>query len=534
MRSLSAIPLLLIAYLSCAGTPQEEPRQLEIEVDPRIELLAAVQLLSGYNDRYGLLTRYEFEYKSDMQEYFEPYRDHPVVELFDSMSARGFSFDAPPAAMLHVSHPPELAPQVEFTEEIVVRAGGAEQLAAFLDGLRNFATTSDFMTFFASQVPAIAEMVDRTEALAEGEDYIATLESYYGMRQNSYHIVLAPLFHHGGYGPKVERADGSHDLYNVTGPKGVVDGYPQFGSAENLRHVALHEFGHSFVNPTTESFRQEVARYESLYEPIREKMSAMAYPRWEVSVNEHIIRAVTTRMVYNREGQEEGDRVMEIERTRGFVYVPALAAKLELYEADRDRYPDFASFYPELIAAFEELSELDIVAEFGLDKFGGTINAVTEISTAVVLIVPTNEVDPEAQAKIHEYVTQVQQMLYKNVPIISDREALERDLSENAIVAYGTMTGNLWLAQLADDLPVRIEPGRIIADSVYPGENLRFITAWPNPYNPARGITVYTAQRAEDVVGINSVFHGPTDYVIAEGTERLREGYYTKDGTWRF
>jgi hypothetical protein len=225
---------------------------------------------------------------------------------------------------------------------------------------------------------------------------------------------------------------------------------------------------------------------------------------------------------------------MQVEESRGFIYVPALAGRLEIYEAERDRYPDFASFYPQLLEAFDSLSQLDIVAEFGLDRFSGTINGVTENVSSVVLIVPTAEADAGAQAKIQEYVRRVQEALYPNTPILTDAEALRRDLSGDAIVVYGTLKGNLWLAEHADLLPLRIEADRIVADSVYSGNDLRLITAWPNPYNPARGMLIYTAQRAADVVGINGVFHGPTDYIIARGQERLRAGYYTKNGDWRF
>jgi hypothetical protein len=535
MRARTILTFLAAVSLPSLPNAAAQESQLTFEVDPRIELLAAVQVLSGYNERYGLLTRFDFDYKQAVEEHFRPFAGHPVVALFDSLSADGFSFDAPPSVMLHLSDPPALTPEATIPEALVERAGGAERLDAFLAELRDFAVESGFMGFYESQGPAIAEIVKRTARLAEGEDYIATLESYYGMRQHGYHIILAPLFHQGGYGPKVERGDGSFDLYNITGPDGVEDGYPRFGSAENLRHTALHEFGHSFVNPTTERYRDEVSRYASLYEPIREKMTAMAYPEWEVCVNEHIIRAVTTRMVYNRQGREAGDRVMALEESRGFIYVPALAAKLEVYEAERDRYPDFVSFYPQLLTAFDSLMDLDIVAEFGLDRFRGTINAVTEIETAVVMVVPTGEADTAAQAKIQEYVRHVREALHMNVPILTDVEALERDLSENAVVAYGTLKGNRLLAKYAAQLPVRIEADRIVADSVYRGHDLRLITAWPNPANPARGVLIYTAQRAEDIPGINSVFHGPTDYVIARGTERLREGDYVKSGAaWTF
>ncbi|MEJ2702459.1 MAG: hypothetical protein P8Z79_08455 [Sedimentisphaerales bacterium] len=80
---------------------------------------------------------------------------------------------------------------------------------------------------------------------------------------------------------------------------------------------------------------------------------------------------------------------------------------------------------------------------------------------------------------------------------------------------------------------MRIESDRIVADKVYEGANLRFITAWPNPHNPEKGMVFYTAQKAENVLNINSVFHGPTDYVIARAAEPLTSANYNKqNGTW--
>ncbi len=116
--------------------------------------------------------------------------------------------------------------------------------------------------------------------------------------------------------------------------------------------------------------------------------------------------------------------------------------------------------------------------------------------------------------------------------MLTDAEALTRDLSKNSLIIYSTFRGNLWLAQHQNEFPLRIEPDKIVTDSVYYGTELRFITAWPNPQ---KGMVVYTAQKAEDVIGINGVFHGGTDYVIARGTEILKQGNYVKEnGEWTF
>ena len=116
----------------------------------------------------------------------------------------------------------------------------------------------------------------------------------------------------------------------------------------------------------------------------------------------------------------------------------------------------------------------------------------------------------------------------ENVNIITDKQAIDRNLANDTILVFGTPTGNLWFVKHFPRLPVQITPEQIMADTVYPGTNLRFITTWPNPQNPAKGVVIYTAQRAEDIININNVTHGVTDYVITMETEILKSGDYNK------
>jgi DNA helicase-2/ATP-dependent DNA helicase PcrA len=70
---------------------------------------------------------------------------------------------------------------------------------------------------------------------------------------------------------------------------------------------------------------------------------------------------------------------------------------------------------------------------------------------------------------------------------------------------------------------------------VHEGSDLRFLSVWPHLSNPRLGRVILTAQRAQDVVGINGVFHGPTDFVVARGRTILQSGsYFNKTGAWTF
>lgn len=537
------ILIVFVGWASCTSmnvarpqTPDREPSQhrLNVAVDPRLELLAVVQLLSGYGERLGLITRFDFSYKRDVIEYFSAYNNHRAVQLFAEMSKDGFSFDAPPAAMLYLSDPPDLNTKLPFTDYLKRRAGGQKRLNQFVNSLRDFAKQTQFVVFFKSHQGTYQQIVADGRSKMEGIDYIGTLENYYGLEHHSYNIILVPLFV-GGFGHRVERADGTCDIYNICGPMNIEENLPVFGTVESFRGLAWHEFGHSFVVPTMDKLVSSLAKYSSLYDPISDRMKKQAYGTWETCVNEHLVRAVTTRLAYREMGKEAGEKALLHEKTKGFFYVEALCKRLEKYENERNKYRTFADFSGELIDVFKELSEKDLGSEFYSVPFTGTINAVVSDRKSVVLIVPTAERDKGAQEKIHTYVKAIHDRFFKDSSVLTDKEALKKNLSNNSIIVYGTTAGNLWLAKHITKLPVRITSDQIMAETLYPGEHLRFISAWPNPQNSEKGMVIYTAQQAEDVMDINSVFHGPTDYVIAKGREILKSTDYNKQHTpWTF
>jgi len=535
MRRLVSVAcvLLVMAAGDCPGHSQVDPEpgsRINVTVDPRIELLAVVQYLSGYD----VLVQDALQYKDAVDKRFSDFRDHEAVRLFGEMRTGGFSYDAPPAAMLNVSAPPELAVQVPFTDYVARRAGGREQLEEFIEVLRSLAEESDFMGFFEEQAGFYGEIVGEAQAAMGDTDYAATLEDYYGVRQSSYNLILAPLFR-GGYGPRLERDEGAFDVYNITGPWGVQDGRPQYGSAGAVKYICIHEFGHSFVNPIVEEFEAETNRYSALYEPIADEMKRQAYGGWLTCAHEHIIRAVTARMVIHEAGETAGRGALSSEYGRGFRYVKPLCEALERYEAGRTTYPTFRDFYPELLKVFEECTRHAADSDFFRMAFVGPINGVLGDANATVVVLPTNEGDAAVQEAIHDFAERFRDRFLAGAALLTDAEALQQDLAGKYVIAFGTLAGNRYLAELAKALPVRIRPDGIVADREYRGTGLSFITCWPNPADPTTGVLVYTAQRPEDVVDANAVFHGPTDWVVAEGQDALASGNYDKmGGTWAF
>lgn len=327
---------------------------INVIIDPRMELLAVVQALGSYDQQFDLITNISFNYKDDIMKYFSSFSKHEAVKQFDTMSRSGFSFDAPPTAMLYLSNPLNIEIKQDFNEELKNRAT-KESLNKLAKELKNFAVDTKFQEFFNSHKDFYNSVVEKNAEVMGSSNYISYLEQYYGMKQNSYNIILAPMFHSGGFGPKIEAENGLYDVYSIQGPNSLKENIPMFGDKEGFKYLALHEFSHSFVNSLTEENLEEVNKYKKLYEPIKEKMVNQAYTKWDISVNEHIVRAVVARITYINSGSEAYEKVIANEKNRGFQYIDELTKKLEDFEKNRDKYKSFKEFYPELIKAFDKI-----------------------------------------------------------------------------------------------------------------------------------------------------------------------------------
>ncbi|MCM1991258.1 DUF4932 domain-containing protein [Oceanirhabdus seepicola] len=514
----------------------QEVKGINISIDPRIELLSAVQLISDYDVRYGLITKEEFKYKKDMEDYFSKYSDHEVVKLFNGMTNFGFTFGEPPEAMLHLSNPMVIGKESDFEDSIIGSAGGDENLEKFISELNKFAVDTKFNEFYEKNKGFYNEVVEKTAMLVNQGDYIKDIENYYGMKQKSYNIILAPIFHHGGFGLNVKNED-AYDIYSIQGPRVTEKSMPVFGDTEYIRYIVWHEFSHSFIKHVFKDNLSEINDYSKLYTPISKSMNKQSYGNWESCVNEHVVRAVTTRLAYLNEGKEAYDKALNKEKGMEFLYVEALCEKLQEYENNRDRYKSFEEFYPELIKVFKELSEQDLGKDFY--SFTGNIYKLFWMDENITIILPTNEEDQKIQNNIvkdvNSFFEKYKDKLGEQAEIITDKEALEKDLSDKNLIVFGTLEGNLWLKRYSKAFPFKIEEDKITADKVYKGNNVRFITSMPNPINKNKGMIIYTAQKAKSIIGINSVFIGPIDFVIAEDTKEINSGYYIKEnGIWRF
>lgn len=148
----------------------------------------------------------------------------------------------------------------------------------------------------------------------------------------------------------------------------------------------------------------------------------------------------------------------------------------------------------------------------------GSINSILHRPDIVFVV--------QDEPRILKYATAIRDQFFEGAKLLKAKQAVAQDLSRSTLVVYGTPEGNAWLAKHADRLPFRFGKDRVELGRAFEGRRLRVICTVRNPDNENRRALIYTAARGADVVGLNSVFHGPTEWVVADGGRTLASGNF--------
>jgi hypothetical protein len=489
-------------------------------IDKRIELFNVIAYLADYPYLNGL----DYSYKSDIEIYFAKYKQHPAIVNFESLFRKSFhSIDAPVFFMVCLDD--ELnyitEPQDVFNK-------------TYADSLRNmfkkFRTECKFDEFYFNHKDFYNLILSTIQFNFKDFKEKERIENYYGSKQNSYTVILN-LLGSGNFGPRIKN-DSGMDIYCVIEPESNIGNIPVFSANRMFNNLICHEFSHSFVNPLVEKYIETVNMSSALFDTIKSSMNSQGYSDWETAVKEHIVRAVACRLAAKKYG-EESSNLIEYRNEVGhrFIYVVPLIAKLKEYEQNRERFKSFDDFFPEMLSVFTKIKPEDIsnyqntVESFrkpnisNLPEFG-TVNA-----EKLLIITPTEESDSATQQQLLSFINDYKQQYFPISKSISDKEALKIDGSNYDIIIFGTPNGNLFLKKYIEQIPVFIDSHKIVADKEYLGDNLQMLLSWVNPQNENRHMSIYTAQKTQDVININTIVPS-INYTIAKNYKTIKKGKY--------
>lgn len=328
-------------------TPPSAHR-LEIELDPRVELLGLMRLMGRSDSRFDTL---DFAYARRVREHFRAFAGHPALHRFAEADRALGGGDLPAWVLLHhaaTADWPQIAPYPALVAELVPDPQAPERL---VEAVREFSRATDFFAFIAACTAEHDELISAIRReLGEGSHLLGALEAYHGRGLPHYRVVAAPLLHDANYGLRVTRLDGSVDTCAIIVRRRVRKGRAEFGSSAELRPLLWHEFGHSLVNPIVDADRARLAPLAPVLVPAGGRIPAGNYgERTATYVCEYLVRAIGVRLTTGFAGAKAGEIELQRQIKAGFPHLPKLCARLEEFERARDRFPTITDFYPVLL-----------------------------------------------------------------------------------------------------------------------------------------------------------------------------------------
>lgn len=202
------------------------------------------------------------------------------------------------------------------------------------------------------------------------------MERYYGEIVPSFTVLVNPTMpiapvegDFRGVGPSVGTPKGKLAFMvmstSVMLPvQSRLEDYQHFGfdNPEHTRFLAVHEFGHSFVNPHVTPYLSTIAKYSHLFtDSLQNVMHLQDIYSWETCVIEHLVRLGEIRIAEYMKDTRKANALRQLHiGAYHFVFMPALEEKIKVYEHNRQRYPNFSAFLPELLSVFETFTPAQV------------------------------------------------------------------------------------------------------------------------------------------------------------------------------
>ena len=350
--------ILSILISGCKSSDKEadvgEENPCEIVVNPAIDLFSLMSRLAGINQYKENLLPY---YIAEVENYFDPYRDHPGIAFARECNTMVHSNgDAPMSLAVYVGPPPELKLRMDLSHipaSFDPRWDSA-LISDYLEHARVFALESQFMDFHHSQQAYLDLAKQNLQEMINREPIFQWYRKFFGYYPGSIKMYLALLNGSCNYGYPVFYPDGEVEFVSLLGGRFPdKEGLPTYPK-EWFLPVIIHEYMHSYINPLIKTRPEEFMELgEAMLCTHRAKMIERGYNVWNVILQEYIVRACTVVYLEKVEGRSKARQNINEDLGAGFSEIEGLVGLLIEYENSRDIYPDIDSFLPQIKTYFE-------------------------------------------------------------------------------------------------------------------------------------------------------------------------------------
>ncbi|MEK7742808.1 MAG: DUF4932 domain-containing protein, partial [Elusimicrobiota bacterium] len=318
---------------------------------------------------------------------FDPFQGHPAVKELEPGGKLayddGFSFDAFNDFPLHFSELPEGRRIAAYGEKLLRRVPGgkndaerAKILDDYWEKIRDFYAASHFQDFLDKNKETYQSYIDDVYSSLPDFDAIGIQEDYHGHRGfDEFRLVPSPLALPQGanYGGMIEDSATHRKIaFNFMGiVEDEAAGRFGFRDKRTVEEMILHEFGHSFCNPVVDKHLAELEPFGFLFSGIAERMRRQAYSNWETVMRELLVRAVHSRYVLMKWGEEAAEKFLREDREDNqFVFIDDFHRLLGDYEKQREKFMTLDEFFPILAKSLAGwgVYPMDVPSPLGLKK----------------------------------------------------------------------------------------------------------------------------------------------------------------------
>ncbi|MDT0553130.1 DUF4932 domain-containing protein [Urechidicola vernalis] len=201
------------------------------------------------------------------------------------------------------------------------------QLIKLANALNQFALTSNFQTVFDNLEPYRDKIQLLLEENKPSFELLQELETFYNRKFENYIIVpsitIWPSAAFGGF---------ENNMKTAVFTLGPLEINFNFSNSKSFKELAIHEFGHSFVNDHVLKNSDIIKETNHLFSPMKETMYPQGYHNWETCLIEHFVRAGEVIIPELLNDAESSNSLMdEYVKNRQFNYLPFIVEKLKYY-----------------------------------------------------------------------------------------------------------------------------------------------------------------------------------------------------------
>ena len=343
--------------------------QTYIGVDERFELVSIAFRLTG---RDPFVHSNPDNYVANIDNYFSKYKDHELIKYLSqtlgSRSVIDLTIVSGIAADIEITNKGivvtnQWIPFVKYEEYGVDKHDWDWSEAEFKECVRllnKFYKDTKFHQFYLSNRSFYNSIEREFQELVDQID-TAWFRDFFGMSYKMDNIWLVPA--NGVHNFAISRKDVAGNKYNNCAIASLftnASGEVVFG--EGASQVLMHEICHNYCNPICEQnqeFFKEIC--DTLYNTKIGKVLEKNYYGSPSAITYEGINRLCEFYYYQTHKTFELadlDRRIHNEKIKGFIWLEEMLRLMEVFSSNRDIYPDFQSFVPQLHAFFSEVVNL--------------------------------------------------------------------------------------------------------------------------------------------------------------------------------